>query len=119
MLPDKGQNALPLPPKKNNFAFVEEEHYAVPKNLQSKDELEENKPKRRSLSKPVVPSKPITLRKPPLTAKPPTLKMQTNPGTNARNRTACKAVLHTNAANKTHLKLFQPVNDAHSRIKGR
>ena len=90
----------------------------MPKNIQSKDAPEECKPKR-SLTKPQVPNKPITMRKPPLSAKPPTLKMQTNPGTNARNRTACKAVLHTNAANKTHLKLFQPVNDAHSRIKGR
>ena len=85
LLPSKGQNALPLPPKKNNFALEEEEHYAVPKNLQSKEGQDENKPKRRSLTKPLVPSKPITLRKPPLTAKPPTLKMQTNPGTNTKD----------------------------------
>ena len=118
-LPNKGENALPLPPKKNNFQYQEEEHYAVPKNIQSKEAPEECKPRIRSLTKPQVPNKPITMRKPPLSAKPPTLKMQTNPGTNARNRTACKAVLHTNASNKTHLKLFQPVNDAHTRIKGK
>ena len=117
-LPNKGENTLPLPPKRNDFQYEEEQHYAVPKNIQSKEAPEECKPKR-SLTKPQIPNKPITMRKPPLLAKPPTLKMQTNPGTNARNRTACKAVLHTNAANKTHLKLFQPVNDAHSRIKGR
>ena len=118
-LPGKSKNALPLPPKKNSFIQEEEEHYAVPKRIPSPQANEDNKHKRRSLTKPQVPNKPIALRKPPLTVKPPALKMQSNPGANARNRTACKAVLHTNAANKTHLKLFQPVNDAHSRIKGR
>ena len=76
-----------LPPKKNNFQYQEEEHYAVPKNIQSKDAPEECKPKIRNLTKPQVPNKPITMRKPPLSTKPPTLNIQTNPGTNARNRT--------------------------------
>ena len=112
-LPEKGKNFLPLPPKNVD----NEDHYAVPKRVTTQTPANDRY-KRRSLTKPQVPSKPITLRKPPIVAKPAALRLDTNAGATSKNRTACKAVLHTNAANKTHLKLFQPVNDAHSRIKG-
>ena len=116
-LPEKGKNFLPLPPKNIDNVDNNEDHYAVPKRVTTQTPAN-NKYKRRSLTKPQVPNKPITLRKPPIVAKPAALRLDTNTGATSKNRTACKAVLHTNAANKTHLKLFQPVNDAHSRIKG-
>jgi hypothetical protein len=116
-LPDKGKNFLPLPPKTLGNVDNNEDHYAVPKRVTPQTQGN-NRYKRRSLTKPQVPNKPITLRKPPIVAKPAALRLDTNAGAASKNRTACKAVLHTNAANKTHLKLFQPVNDAHNRIKG-
>ena len=116
-LPDKSKNVIPLPPKSNANNNLEE-HYAVPKTLSTQTQRGNIKYKRRSLTKPQVPSKPVTLRKPPIVAKPPSLRPEANERTVAKNRTACKAVLHTSATNKTHLKLFQPANDAHSRIRG-
>ena len=95
-----------------------EEHYAVPKTLSAQTQRGNIKYKRRSLTKPQVPNKPVTLRKPPIVAKPPSLRPEANERIAAKNRTACKAVLHTSATNKMHLKLFQPANDAHSRIRG-
>ena len=116
-LPNKSKNVIPLPPKSNANDSLEE-HYAVPKTLSTQTQRGNIKYKRRSLTKPQVPNKPVTLRKPPIVAKPPSLKPEANERIVAKNRTACKAVLHTSATNKTHLKLFQPANDAHSRIRG-
>ena len=117
VIPEKGKHFLPLPPKNVGKEDNSEDHYAVPKRVTPQTQGN-NRYKRRSLTKPQVPNKPITLRKPPIVAKPAALRLDSNAGATSKNRTACKAVLHTNAANKTHLKLFQPVNDAHSRIKG-
>ena len=101
-LPDKSKNVIPLPPK-TNVSNNLEEHYAVPKTLSTQTQRGNIKYKRRSLTKPQVPNKPVTLRKPPIVAKPPSLRPEANERIVPKNRTACKAVLHTTGTNKTHL----------------